>query len=206
MNRHRPVAPAAFVLGVVVVLTGCAGGGDRSGEPSVVAAAARVDVDTPALRDQRAAAGIAPCPHATADPVPGGLPDVSLPCLGGGPDVALGGLRGPLVVNLWAQWCEPCRHELPHFARLDRAGVDVLGIDFADTQPSAALALADESGVGYASVADTDGALRAPLRVAGLPTTLFVDADGRVTQVLAQEFDTYEELAAAVETHLGVRP
>ncbi len=211
-HRCRPVA-TVVLLAAAAVLAACTGGGatppgDPFPPPGDAASAADVDVGTPALRAQRRAAGIATCPRTepAAGPYGGGLPDVTLPCLGDGPDVAMAALRGPLVVNLWAQWCGPCRRELPYFARLHAAGVDVLGVDFQDTRPDAALEMAEQSGVTYASVADVDGELRAPLRIAAVPTTVFVDPDGRVTRTLAQEFSSYEELVAAVEEHLGVRP
>ena len=200
-------AVAAAAALSLPVLGGCAEGAVPPESPfDAPRAAAGVDVDTAALRAQRAAAGIEACPDPGGAPVDGGMPAVSLPCLGGGPVVDLAALRGPLVVNVWAQWCSPCRRELPYFARLHDAGVDVLGVDYEDTQPAAALELAADSGATYPSVADVDGALRAPLRLAGLPTTLFVDGDGTVTAVLAQEFRSYAELVDAVEQQLGVRP
>ena len=42
----------------------------------------------------------------------GGLPDVTLTCLGNGPPVHLAGLTGkPTVVNVWGSWCMPCQTE-----------------------------------------------------------------------------------------------
>lgn len=201
----------AALAGTLLLAALPAGCGDEASAPGspLVAGPTGVDVDNAQLRDQRAAAGIATCPRpagTAGDPVDGGLPAVILPCLGGGPDVDLAALRGPLVVNLWAQWCEPCRRELPYFARLHDSGVEVLGVDFQDPLPSDALSLAEASGVRYPSVADVDGDLRAPLRVAGLPVTVFVDERGEATATLAQEFTSYDQLASAVEEHLGVRP
>ena len=73
------------------------------------------------LAAMKKAAGIADCPR--SDPgvaaVPSGLPDVVLPCLGGGREVRLAGLRGkPMMINVWAQWCEPCREEAPYLAEV----------------------------------------------------------------------------------------
>ena len=67
------------------------------------------------------AAGIADCPRSDSDvaAVPSGLPDVVLPCLGGGREVRLAGLRGkPMMINVWAQWCGPCREEAPYLAEV----------------------------------------------------------------------------------------
>jgi thiol-disulfide isomerase/thioredoxin len=138
------------------------------------------------------------------------MPEITLPCLGGGPDVDLSRLRGPLVVNLFAQWCGPCREELPFYEQLHEAGkVAVLGIDYLDTQPAGALELADATGVTYPLLADPGGLLRAPFRVRGLPGVLFVDAQGRITNDGGRPTFTvirsYDELTALVREHLGVR-
>jgi len=203
---------AAVVLLVTPVLAGCVsdgGSGPPAGLPALGSPGA-VDVGTAALRAQRKAAGIAACPPTdrasgvSAEPSARRLPDVTLPCLGGGPAVDLASLRGPLVVNFWAQWCVKCRDELPYFARLHRAGVDVLGVDFQDTQPGAALTLAERAGVRFPSVADPTGQLRAPLRVIALPTTVFVAADGTVAMQATREFTSYDELVTTVRDVLGV--
>jgi len=166
-------------------------------------------VDTPALRAAKKKAGIDTCPSlkpgaATAD---GSLPDVTLPCLGGGPDVNLSALRGPMVVNLWAQWCGPCRQELPHYQELhERAGdrVRVVGVDYQDTRPDWAIDLLGQTGVTYPSVADPGGDLRVPLRVRGLPGILFVDAKGRVVHQEFAVIESYDQLAGMVRKYLGV--
>ena len=167
-----------------------------------------IDVDTPALREAKAAAGIEDCVPGDADPVEGGLPAVTLPCLGGGPDVDLSRLRGPMVVNLWASWCGPCRREMPvlqafHAAHGDT--VPVLGVDFQDPNTGLALEQLADRGVTYPSVADTEAALKAePLRATALPLTALVDEDGVVVRVLPMELETVGELEALVSEHLGV--
>lgn len=208
--RRRALAAAVLLLTPLVAgCTSDGGSGPTAGLPAL-GSPGRVDVGTAALQAQRKAAGIAACPAtdrpsaASAEPSGRRLPDVTLPCLGGGPPVDLAALRGPLVINFWAQWCVKCRDELPYFARLHRAGVDVLGVDFQDVQPGAALALAEQAGVSFPSVADPTGQLRAPLRVIALPTTLFVAADGTVTMQATREFTSYNELVSTVRDVLGV--
>ncbi len=164
-----------------------------------------VAVDTPALRELKAAAGIEACPRGEAGSE---LPPVTLPCLGGGRDVDLSTLRGPMVVNLFAQWCGPCREELPYYQTLHRKAkgqVAVLGVDYLDTQPAQALALARSSGVTYPLVADPDGRLRTELKIRGLPGIVFVDRSGKVVDVQFRLITSYGQLRDLVRQHLGVR-
>lgn len=168
-----------------------------------------VQVDTRRLRELKDAAGIADCPQVEpAEHVAGGLPDVTLPCLGGGPDVQLAGLAGePMVINLWASWCAPCREELPilqEYAERAEGRVKVVGVDFQDMRPEAALELARRSGVTYPQLADVDAELKQAFRVQGMPWTVVIDADGRVAHTLTGQIHSVDELDEAVEKAVGV--
>jgi thiol-disulfide isomerase/thioredoxin len=163
-----------------------------------------VDVDTPALRALKARAGVEACrPGGTASD----LPKVTLPCLGGGRAVDLATLRGPLVINLFAQWCGPCRGELPYYQALHakaRGAVRVLGVDYLDTQPAQALDLVRASGVTYPLVADPAGTLRTDFKIRGLPGVVLVDRSGKVIDVEFRVFRSYAELRGLVSRKLGV--
>lgn len=194
---------AASLLGAVL-LAGC---GAAPSTPSP--GAARIDVDTPQLRHLKAEAGVEDCEPGDAEPVAGGLPDLTLPCLGGGPEVALGSLRGPLVLNLWASWCGPCREEMPvlqqfHEKYGDR--VPIIGVDYEDVQVEGAFALVEETGVTYPLLADPQSRLQGegpfPGRM-GLPMFVFVDEEGSAS-VVAGGVDSLDELTAMVDEQLGV--
>ena len=187
---------AAPLLALLMVLAAC-------GAPEITASP-RVDVDTPALRALKARAGVADCPAVTGPVARDGLPEVKLPCLGGGRDVQLARLKGPMVVNLWAQWCGPCRRELPQYAAFARkyAGrVAVLGVDWNDTQPERALRLAQEAGITYPLVADTEPTIRGQV----LPRVILIDASGRIAHDEAVEIKSVAQLERLVRTHLDVR-
>jgi thiol-disulfide isomerase/thioredoxin len=209
--RRRARLGGIVLAAVLLLVAGCTGDASPPGD-GTTPQASHVDVDTPALRAQKADAGIADCrPGPRQGAVDGGMPELTLACLGGGPAVRLSDLRGPLVVNLFAQWCEPCRTELPFYERLHRDGLGklaVLGIDYLDTQPAGALALAEQTGVTFPLLADPDGLLREEFRVRGLPGVLFVDADGRITNDAGLPTFTvirsYDQLTSMVREHLGL--
>lgn len=212
-TRPRPLRAVltAATASAVLLLASCAaeptGSGPSTEDPGRFAV--DVDVDTPQLRAQRKQAGLEECPTPTGPPADAAepMPDVTLPCLGGGPDVELDRLRGPMVINLWAQWCPPCREELPYYQELhERAGdeVAVLGVDFQDTRPDWALELLAETGVTYPSVADPGSKLRVPFRVRGLPGIVFLDEAGEVVAVEYVVIESFDQLADLVDEHLGV--
>jgi thiol-disulfide isomerase/thioredoxin len=89
-------------------------------------------------------------------------------------------LRGtPVVVNLWASWCEPCKREMPMLSEAAEAHRDVqfLGVDTLDAREGAEEFIA-RFGVPFPSLFDPDGVIRTDLGSFGLPVTVFVDADG----------------------------
>lgn len=186
-------------------LTACSSGGGIDVRPP------DVEVDTPALREVKARIGMEDCAPGPGAKVAGGLPSVTLPCLGGGPDVDLSSLRGPMVINLWQANCGPCRQEMPALEAFHRKYGDrvrVLGVDFNDVHPGGALALAEETGATYPSVADPGGDLMGEEAFAiarrGLPAFVFVDEDGAVVGQDSGGVHSVAEVKALVAEQLGI--
>jgi thiol-disulfide isomerase/thioredoxin len=198
------VRSAAAVLAALVVLTACTGGTAIPGPGP-----AKIDVDTAELREMKADAGVEPCRPGDGEPVEGGLPAVTLPCFGGGDEVDLSTLRGPMVVNLWAVNCGPCRTEMPilqSFYEQHGDQVPVLGIDYTDVQTVPAMSLVQETGVTYPLLADPQSSLQgaSPFPgLLGLPMFAFVDREGEAT-VVAGGVESMDDLLELVDQHLGI--
>jgi cytochrome c biogenesis protein CcmG, thiol:disulfide interchange protein DsbE len=205
----------AAVAIVALLLTGC-------GSPPAPAGSAPPTVpesevapspeSTAGLAIMKKKAGIADCPKSDPDVAPArsGLPDVVLPCLGGGREVRLAGLRGkPMVLNVWAQWCGPCREEAPYLANVattNKSDLMILGIDHADPQPALAIEFAQLSTWKYPQLADPDVVLRAALQISGPPQTFFVRPDGTIAYRHAGSFKSADEIRDAARKYLGVNP
>lgn len=119
--------------------------------------------------------------QALAPPQPP-MPDLMVRRLDGS-DVALRSLADrPLVVNLWATWCPPCRREMPAMQAAQQANPDI-GFVFVNQGESSTIVrrfLATQQLQLKNVVIDPAGQLAARTGAAGYPTTLFYDADGKL--------------------------
>lgn len=129
------------------------------------------------------------------------LPAAALNPLDGGAAVALAQVAPgqPRVVNLWASWCPPCRAEMPMLAAAQQREKDVAFV-FADQGESASAVhayLTDQDLPLRNVLLDAKSALLREVGSAGLPTTLFYDAQGRLVAAHVGPLN-----AAALETRL----
>ncbi|MFA6312008.1 MAG: TlpA disulfide reductase family protein, partial [Sterolibacterium sp.] len=109
-------------------------------------------------------------------------------------------LRGkPLIINVWASWCGPCRAEMGSLERLSRRlggkKIKVIGIS-TDDDAAAAAAFLTKSRVTFDNYLDKNLLLENMLGASTLPLTILVDAQGRVVKKINgyHEWDTPEAL------------
>ena len=113
-------------------------------------------------------------------------PDFTVPLLAGGDfslteHIASDGR--PLILNLWASWCIPCRDELPEFDRVaaEHPEVAFLGVAVED-QEAAAREFAEEVGVRFPLGFDETGNVSTSYQTFGLPVTVAIASDGTVVR------------------------
>lgn len=114
------------------------------------------------------------------------VPETVLPMLTGdqpGPghvDLKTAGVGKPMLINVFASWCAPCRVEHPRLMALKARGVAVVGVAWKDDSV-ATRAFLDELGDPYSMVlVDAEGRAGLDLGITGAPETFAVDAMGRV--------------------------
>lgn len=92
-----------------------------------------------------------------------------------------------VLVNFWATWCAPCRLELPQFEALYREhredGLQILAVNVGETEETVRGYLA-ERPVSFPVLLDSESVLATRYRVSAFPTTIIVDGEGEVQDVL----------------------
>lgn len=128
-------------------------------------------------------------PLAAGDPAPA----YAAPTLAGD-TVSLASLRGhPVLLNLWATWCIPCRQEMPALDSLQHAyaarGLRVVGVNLdesgADEDVKGFIA---DHGITFTVLRDPDERVVRTFRTSGVPETFLIGADGTVVHRWIGEF------------------
>jgi cytochrome c biogenesis protein CcmG/thiol:disulfide interchange protein DsbE len=184
------------VLIVVAAAIGLAQSGGSTPDPD----------DAPTVAEAREAVRGAPAPLAALYARGGALIDVPPADLDG----FLRRLRGyPVAINVWAEWCDPCRAEFPllrtaaarYGTRVAFLGVNV---DAAGDHGRAERFL-DEQPTIYPSLTDPKGAISRRLEATGgRPQTVFLDADGEIVTVRQGAYADLEQVVRDLRLYAGL--
>jgi cytochrome c biogenesis protein CcmG, thiol:disulfide interchange protein DsbE len=129
-------------------------------------------------------------PLQPGDPAPG----FSAPVLGGD-TVSLAALRGaPVLLNVWATWCPPCREEMPALQALHETygdrGLRVLGVSIdARGAESAIRSFTADHGITFTILHDPAESVSRQFRINGVPETFLIDAGGSIAHRWIGAFD-----------------
>lgn len=146
------------------------------------------------------------------EPSPASLPPVALRPAEGMPKTLLEWPHKPMVLNLWATWCGPCRKEMPALQSLEKklegSGISVVALSVDDD-----VKLMEEFLRKYAielptPVAESASDAFQQLDAIALPVTYYVAADGQIVgkYVGAREWDRPEAMQDVLKAFDRVEP
>ncbi len=126
---------------------------------------------------------------------------------GEGGTLDLADLRGKLVMlDFWASWCPPCRHEAPDLAQVYReyrgAPVEFVGVDIWDSR-GAALDHIERYDVPYPNGFDGEGLIAIDYGIRGIPEKIFIDRDGKTIKKFVGPI-TADTLRSTLNEMLGL--
>lgn len=139
-------------------------------------------------------------------------PDFALKTLDG-KNLKLSDLRGKAVVlNFWATWCPPCKVELPWFVDLQKQygpnGLQIVGISEDEGGKEKVAAFVKEMGVNYTIAVDDDSVSQKYGDVEDLPTTFYIDRNGKIVEFamgLVDRSEIEQKLKAAMGSTTSAR-
>ena len=106
----------------------------------------------------------------------------------GGKNIDLSQFKGQVVmINFWATWCGPCRQEMPLlediYKKYKPMGFTMLGVNVEPDSKGAEEWLAKQKPVSFPIAFDVDSKVSKLYKVAGMPSTVFVDRKGNVREI-----------------------
>jgi len=95
--------------------------------------------------------------------------------------------KQPVVLNFWGTWCPPCRREIPDLVKVynefQDQGVAMLGLTILRREtPADVQSVADQYGMDWQMLIAKDNLLM-KYQITGVPTTFFLDREGKIQQV-----------------------
>jgi cytochrome c biogenesis protein CcmG/thiol:disulfide interchange protein DsbE len=107
-----------------------------------------------------------------------------------GKQIRLSDYRGrPVLVNVWASWCAPCKAEMPAMQRAytdyQGRGFEILAVN-STSQDSfeSASAFAQANGLSFPILYDSQADVARQYQIQSLPTSFFIDNDGMIRDVV----------------------
>jgi thiol-disulfide isomerase/thioredoxin len=101
-----------------------------------------------------------------------------------GKQVTLSSFEGkPVFLNFWATWCGPCKMEMPDMELLKKSfgdKIEILGVNEGES-PAQVEAFVRENGYSWTFLTDADRRVGDQYRVSGYPTSVFINAEGRIS-------------------------
>ena len=125
-------------------------------------------------------------------------PDFGAPVFEGD-SLHLASLRGsPVLLNVWATWCPPCREEMPALQalheKLGPRGLRVVGVSVDSRGAEETIRrFLDEGGYTFTILHDASDAVSRQFRTIGVPESFLIDGEGRVVRRWIGKFDPLAE-------------
>ncbi|PSL43219.1 peroxiredoxin [Salsuginibacillus halophilus] len=115
-------------------------------------------------------------------------PDFTLETLAG-EEMSLYDVRGEkkVMLNFWATWCPPCRAEMPDMQEVyeEQDGIEIIAVNLTDSEPGVGQVedFADDYGLTFPILLDHDVDVATNYDIQPVPTSYFIDTEGRVQHV-----------------------
>lgn len=117
-----------------------------------------------------------------------------------GQTVSLGALKGkPVLLNFWATWCGPCRLEMPFLQEVSEdpelleRGLVILAVNLGESA-SVVREFMDNYALSFTVLLDTQQKVGMLYNISGIPTTYFIDKDGKIRDVKIGAFISEAEI------------
>lgn len=100
-----------------------------------------------------------------------------------------------VFLNFWGTWCGPCKKEMPYMEKQHKAfeekGVNILAVNIAESNLKVET-FRDQYGLTFPIAIDKDKSVKEAYNIVPLPTTFFINKDGKIEQIITKEMSEDE--------------